>query len=103
MKHWLLLVALFTLTVTACAAPLGAAVTAVPDPHQAMKAAIHREASEAYVYVMRIDYVGEHNNGAGATGYIFYAYFTDCEAALQHERFVRVLKTQDGTLHVLTP
>jgi len=103
MKRWLLLVALFTQTSTACAAPPAAAVAHKPDQQQAMKAAIHREASEAHVCVGRIDYVGEHSNGAGTTGYIFYVYFADCEAGLQYERFIRVLKTQDGTLHVLTP
>lgn len=101
-KRLLLLLVLVTVMATACTAP-GAVVARKPEPQQVMKAAIRQEASEAHVCVVRIDYVGQHNNGGGATGYIFYVYFTDCEAGIQYERFVRVLRTQDGNLHVLTP
>jgi hypothetical protein len=101
MKYWQI-VPLFVVALTSCA-PLGATVAVRPDPHQAMRAAIRSEATQAQVCVTRVDYIGQHDNGGGATGYIFYVYLTDCEAALQDERFVRVLRTKDGTLHVLAP
>ncbi len=52
------------------------------------------------MHVEQIDYGGRHDNGGGSVGYIFYVYFSDA-AALQYERFVRVLRTADGTLLVL--
>jgi hypothetical protein len=50
--------------------------------------------------VVRIDYVGRHDSGAHSAAYIFYVYFSD-SSGLKFERFVRVLRTADGTLHVL--
>jgi len=101
MRHWQI-VPLFAVALTACV-PLGATVAVLPDPQQAMRATIRSEATTAHACVTRIDYVGKHDNGGEATGYIFYVYFTDCAAALHYQRFVRVLRTKDGTLHVLTP
>ncbi len=70
-----------------------------PEMYVAIRAAAAVESSGA-MHVDRIDYVGRHNNGSGAVGYIFYIYFADT-SGLGYERFVRVLRTSDGTLQVL--
>lgn len=73
-------------------------------PTPAMYAAIKDAAAQETngdVHVDRIDYVGLHTNGAGSVAYIFYVYFHDT-SRLQFERFVRVLRTSDGSLDVLT-
>jgi len=67
--------------------------------YQAIREAAAEE-THGDMHVERIDYVGRHDNGGGSVGYIFYVYFSDA-AALQYERFVRVLRTADGTLLVL--
>ncbi len=72
---------------------------ATPEMYQAIREAAAEE-THGDMHVERIDYVGRHNNGGGSVGYIFYVYFSDA-AALQYERFVRVLRTADGTLLVL--
>jgi len=43
---------------------------------------------------------GANDNGARSVAYIFYVYFSD-SSGLECERFVRVLRTADGNLHVL--
>jgi hypothetical protein len=73
-------------------------------PTPAMYAAIRGAAAsetKGTMEVEKIDYVGRHGNGAGSVGYIFYIYFSDA-SGLKYERFVRVLRTADGTLHVLS-
>jgi hypothetical protein len=70
---------------------------------KAMDEAIRQAASmETHdeIHVDRIDYVGRHDNGAHSVAFIFYVYFSD-SSGLGYERFVRVLRTADGTLHVL--
>jgi hypothetical protein len=70
---------------------------------EAMDVAIRQAASmETHdeIHVDRIDYVGRHDNGAHSVAFIFYVYFSD-SSGLGYERFVRVLRTADGTLHVL--
>jgi hypothetical protein len=69
----------------------------------AMDVAIRQAASmETHdaIHIDRIDYVGRHDNGAHSVAFIFYVYFSD-SSGLGYERFVRVLRTADGTLHVL--
>ncbi len=73
----------------------------MPELYQAIKEAALEE-THGSVQIDRMDYIGRHDNGGGSVGYIFYVYFTDT-AALHYERFIRVLRTGDGTLHVLTP
>lgn len=70
-----------------------------PAMYVAIRAAAASE-TKGDMHVDRIDYVGRHTNGAGSVGYIFYVYFAD-SSGLGYERFVRVLRTQDGTLEVL--
>lgn len=70
-----------------------------PAMYVAIRAAAASE-TKGDMQVDRIDYVGRHTNGAGSVGYIFYVYFAD-SSGLGYERFVRVLRTQDGTLQVL--
>ena len=79
-----------------------ASADAGPTPalYQAIREAAAEE-TRGNVHIERIDYVGRHDNGGGSVGYIFYVYFSDA-AALHYERFIRVLRTADGTLHVLT-
>ena len=71
-----------------------------PEMYVAIRSAAAVETSGS-VHVDRIDYVGRHENGAGSVAYIFYIYFAD-SSGLGYERFVRVLRTGDGTLQVLT-
>jgi hypothetical protein len=71
----------------------------VPAP-TIQKAAV--EETDGEVHLDRVDYVGHHDNGGGADGYIFYVYFHDA-SGMRYERFVRVLHTADGTLHVVGP
>ena len=73
------------------------------EPTPAMYAAIRGAAAsetKGNVHIDRIDYVGRHENGAGSVGFIFYIYFVD-RSGPKYERFVRVLRTGDGALHVL--
>ena len=70
-----------------------------PEMYVAIREAAAVESSGT-MHVDRIDYVGRHNNGSGAVAYIFYIYFADT-SGLRYERFVRVLRTSDGTLQVL--
>ena len=79
-----------------------ASADAGPTPalYQAIREAAAEE-THGNVHIERIDYVGRHDNGGGSVGYIFYVYFSDA-AAMHYERFIRVLRTTDGTLHVLT-
>ena len=65
----------------------------------AIRQAASRE-SRGVMHVERIDYIGRHDNGARSVAYIFYVYFSD-SSGLECERFVRVLRTADGNLHVL--
>jgi hypothetical protein len=68
-----------------------------------MDVAIRQAASQetrGLMHVDRIDFVGRHDNGAHSVAYIFYVYFSD-SSGIQFERFVRVLRTADGTLYVL--
>jgi hypothetical protein len=58
------------------------------------------EDTDGGVHLDRVDYVGHHDNGGGSDGYIFYVYFHD-PSGMQNERFIRVLRTADGGLHVL--
>jgi len=72
-------------------------------PTSAMDVAIRQAASQetrGEMHIDRIDYVGRHDSGAHSAAYIFYVYFSD-SSGLKFERFVRVLRTADGTLHVL--
>jgi hypothetical protein len=71
-----------------------------PAMYVAIRAAAALE-TNGDMHVDRIDYVGRHENGPGSVGYIFYIYFAD-SSGLGYERFVRVLRTGDGTLQVLT-
>ena len=71
-----------------------------PEMYVAIRAAATVETSGT-MHVDRIDYVGRHDNGEGSVGYIFFIYFVD-SSGLEYQRFVRVLRTEDGTLHVLT-
>jgi hypothetical protein len=71
-----------------------------PAMHQAIREAAVEE-THGDMHVERIDYVGQHDNGGGSVGYIFYVYFSDA-AGLHYERFIRVLRTADRTLRVLT-
>jgi hypothetical protein len=107
-------IAIVVILATACQVPglrLGAvpfrvaslaSADAGPTPalYQAIKEAAAEE-THGSVHLERIDYVGRHDNGGGSVGYIFYVYFSDA-AALHYERFIRVLRTADGALHVLT-
>ena len=70
-----------------------------PAMYQAIREAAAAETHNE-VHVSRIDYIGQHDNGAGSIGYMFYIYFSD-SSGLKYERFVRVLRTADGSLHVL--
>lgn len=78
-----------------------ASADAGPTPalYQAIREAAVKE-THGEMHIERIDYVGRHDNGAGSVGYIFYIYFVD-SGGLAYERFIRVLRTSDGTLHVL--
>jgi len=70
-----------------------------------MDGAIRQAASKethGLMHVDRIDFVGRHDNGARSVAYIFYVYFSD-SSGIEYERFVRVLRTSDGTLQVLAP
>ena len=70
---------------------------------KAMDVAIRQAASvetHGTIHVDRIDYVGRHNSRGSSVAFIFYVYFSD-SSGLAYERFVRVLRTGDGTLHVL--
>jgi hypothetical protein len=71
-----------------------------PEMYLAIRSAAAVETNGG-THVDRIDYVGRHGDGDGAVGYIFYIYFAD-SSGLGYERFVRVLRTGDGTLHVMT-
>lgn len=85
-------------------APLPALASAGSEPTPAMYQSIREAAIEEThgdVSVDRIDYVGRHTNGGGAVAYIFYVYFQD-SSGLNYERFIRVLRTADGTLHVMS-
>jgi hypothetical protein len=74
---------------------------ATPAMYQAISEAAAQE-THGQVHIERMDYVGRHDNGGGSIGYIFYVYFSDM-GGLHYERFIRVLRTADGTLDVLTP
>ncbi len=74
---------------------------ATPAMYQAISEAAAEE-THGQVHIERMDYVGRHDNGGGSIGYIFYVYFSDM-GGLHYERFIRVLRTADGTLDVLTP
>lgn len=72
-------------------------------PTRVMDLAIRQAAvqeTRGRMHVDRIDFVGRHDNGARSVAYIFYVYFSD-SSGIQYERFVRVLRTSDGTLYVL--
>jgi hypothetical protein len=71
-----------------------------PEMYLAIRSAAAVE-THGSTHVDRIDYVGRHGDGAGSVGFIFYIYFAD-SSGLGYERFVRVLRTGDGTLQVLT-
>ncbi len=78
---------------------LGDSSRPTPEMFVAIRNAVAVETSGT-MQVDRIDYVGRHDNGAGSVAYIFYIYFADA-SGLEYERFVRVLRTSDGTLQVL--
>ena len=71
-----------------------------PAVYEAIREAAVEE-THGDMHIERIDYIGRHDNGGGSVGYIFYVYFSDA-ATLHYERFIRVLRTADGTLQVLT-
>ena len=98
----IMLVAAAVLALSLLGARGSLAAVAGPDPRSARAAISHEAAEEAQgeIHINRIDYVGEHDDGAGSVAYIYYVYFSGANG-LQDELFVRVLRTADGTLHVM--